>query len=125
MSELSGRQWPIIGRFEYSFLALASAVVKDTQTLILAHLFSGIFSASPLTIVPACFVDLYSNATQGIAVTVFVMVVFGEPFASSFVGGFITMSYLGWRWMMYISSIMGWLAFGLVLFYKELYGPVI
>jgi MFS transporter, DHA1 family, multidrug resistance protein len=43
-----------------------------------------------------------------------------------FIGGFIVTSYLGWRWTAYISSIMGWLSFGLiVLFMRESYPPVV
>lgn len=127
MSELSGRRWPLlIGLFGYSIFAVACATAKDTQTLMLCRFFSGFFSASPLAIVPACFADLYNNATRGIAISIFAMAVFVGPFASPFTGGFITMSYLGWRWTMYIASIMGWLAFGLVvLFCPETYAPAI
>lgn len=58
--------------------------------------------------------------------TAFAMAVFVGPFASPFIGGFITMSYLGWRWTMYISGIMGFLGFGLmIIFYKETYPPAI
>ena len=36
------------------------------------------------------------------------------------------MSYLGWRWTMYITSFMGFLSFGLVvLFLQETYAPAI
>jgi DHA1 family multidrug resistance protein-like MFS transporter len=127
MSELSGRRLPlVIGLFGFSIFAVASATAKDTQTLMICRFFSGFFSASPLAIVPACFADLYNNANRGIAISIFAMAVFVGPFASPFTGGFITMSYLGWRWTMYISSIMGWLAFGLtVLFVKETYAPAI
>lgn len=49
-----------------------------------------------------------------------------RPFASPFTGGFITMSYLGWRWTMYISCIMGFLSTVLcLLFLKETYAPAI
>lgn len=40
----------------------------------------------------------------------FAMAVFVGPFASPFTGGFITMSYLKWKWTMYISCIMGFLS---------------
>ena len=36
------------------------------------------------------------------------------------------MSYLGWRWTMYISSFMGFLTFALLLFFlEETYPPVV
>jgi DHA1 family multidrug resistance protein-like MFS transporter len=54
------------------------------------------------------------------------MAVFVGPFASPSIGGFITMSYLGWRWTMYISAIMGFLDFGLMIFFfEETYPPAI
>lgn len=101
MSELSGRRLPLIlGLFGYSIFSVATATAKDTQTLMLTRFFSGFFSASPLAIVPACFADLYDNRWRGIAISIFAMAVFVGPFASPFTGGFITMSYLGWRWTM-------------------------
>ena len=48
------------------------------------------------------------------------------PLLAPFIGGFITESYLGWRWTEYISSIMGWLSLTLLLlFMEETYPPVV
>lgn len=42
------------------------------------------------------------------------------------IGGFISISHLGWRWTEYVSAIMGFLAFGLILiFLPETYPPII
>ncbi|KAJ5563255.1 Major facilitator superfamily domain general substrate transporter [Penicillium sp. DV-2018c] len=126
-SELIGRRWPItIGMFGFSLFAVATATSKDVQTLMLTRFFAGFFSAAPLAIVPAVYTDLYNNQTRGVAIAMFAMAVFVGPFASPFTGGFITMSHLGWRWTMYISSIMGWLSTGLcLLFFKETYAPAV
>lgn len=126
-SELIGRRWPIcVGVFGYSIFAVAAAVSKDVQTLMLTRFFSGFFAASPIAIVPAIFADIYNNRTRGVAIAMFAMAVFVGPFASPFTGGFITMSYLGWRWTMYISSIMGFLSTVLcLLFLRETYAPAI
>jgi DHA1 family multidrug resistance protein-like MFS transporter len=127
LSELMGRRLPLlIGMFGFSIFSIAVAVAKDYQTVMLSRFFSGLFSASPLAVVPACYADLYNNNDRGIAITIFAMAVFMGPFTSPFIGGFITMSYLGWRWTMYISAIMGFLGFGLcVLFLRETYPPAI
>lgn len=127
MSELSGRKLPlVIGIFGFSIFSIGVAVAKDLQTVMLCRFFAGFFSASPLAVVPACFADMYSHKQRGIAITAFAMAVFVGPFASPFTGGFISMSYLGWRWTMYISAIMGFLSTGLlVLFYEETYAPAI
>ena len=48
------------------------------------------------------------------------------PMLGPSIGGFIVTSDLGWRWTAYVSSIMGWLSFGLiVLFLRESYPPVV
>jgi len=127
LSELSGRRIPlIIGMFGYSLFSIAVATGKDYQTLMLCRVFAGFFSSSPLGVVPACFADMYNNRDRGMAITVFAMAVFMGPFVSPCIGGFITMSYLGWRWTMYISAIMGFLGVGLcLLFLKETYPPAI
>ncbi|KAJ5975570.1 hypothetical protein N7481_009277 [Penicillium waksmanii] len=127
MSELIGRKMPlIVGMFGYSLFTVAAATAKDVQTLMLTRFFAGFCSASPIAIVPAVFADIWNNQTRGVAIAMFAMAVFVGPFASPFTGGFITMSYLGWRWTMYIACIMGFLAVGLCLvFLKETYAPAI
>ncbi|KAL2823794.1 MFS general substrate transporter [Aspergillus cavernicola] len=126
-SELSGRRWPITaGVFGYSLFTIATATAKDVQTIMLTRFFAGFFAASPLSIVPAAFADIYNNRQRGVAVACFAMAVFVGPFASPFTGGFIVMSYLHWRWTMYISAIMGFLGTILLLFFfKETYAPII
>ncbi|PKY01063.1 MFS general substrate transporter [Aspergillus campestris IBT 28561] len=126
-SELIGRRWPITaGVFGYSIFTIATATAKDVQTLMLTRFFAGLFGASPLAIVPATFADMYSNRTRGVAIAMFAMAVFVGPFASPFTGGFIVMSYLGWRWTMYISAIMGFLGTVLLLvFFRETYAPLV
>jgi DHA1 family multidrug resistance protein-like MFS transporter len=126
MSELSGRLKPIIiGMIGFSIFTIGAATAKDFQTLMLTRYFAGCFAASVLTVAPACLADMYNNRERGLAVAPFAMGVFLGPFASPFVGGFIVDSYLGWRWTMYISSIMGFLGIGLLVFYRETYPPAI
>lgn len=49
-----------------------------------------------------------------------------SQFTGPFIGGFITKSYLGWRWTAYIPAIMGFAACVLAVFFqRESYGPVI
>ncbi|KAF2164538.1 hypothetical protein M409DRAFT_37044 [Zasmidium cellare ATCC 36951] len=127
LSELKRRRLPLlIGMFGYSVFTIGSATCKDTQTLMLTRFFAGFFGASPLSIVPACFADMFDNAQRGIAITAFAMAVFVGPFLSPIIGGFITISSIHWRWTMYISAIMGFLGLiGLVFFVPESYPPAI
>ncbi|OJJ32626.1 hypothetical protein ASPWEDRAFT_116391 [Aspergillus wentii DTO 134E9] len=126
-SELIGRRWPLsIGLLGCGIFNIACAAGKDIQTIMICRFFAGFFSASPVSVVPAVFADLFNNAQRGVVMSVFCMAVFIGPFAAPFVGGFIVMSDLGWRWTMYISAIMVFLAFILIFaFLKESYAPVI
>ncbi|KAK1812881.1 hypothetical protein LTR12_012765 [Friedmanniomyces endolithicus] len=87
---------------------------------------TGFFGACPLTTVGAVFADLFNNRQRGLAVTVFSIAVFSGPLLAPFTGGFITESYLGWRWTEYITALMGLLGLGLsLIFLEETYPPVI
>ncbi|KAK0645337.1 putative MFS-type transporter [Lasiodiplodia hormozganensis] len=126
-SELYGRRKPlIISSFGFSIFFIACATAKDLQTVLLCRFWSGFFGACPLTTVAAVFSDMFDNRTRGIAITVFSMTVFTGPLLAPFIGGFITMSYLGWRWTQYIVSFMGFFAFAInICFLQETYPPVI
>ncbi|KAK1139242.1 hypothetical protein N8T08_001172 [Aspergillus melleus] len=126
-SELIGRRWPLcIGLFGCGIFTVACGAAKDIQTIMLCRFFGGFFAASPVSIVPAVFADLFNNAQRGAVMSIFCMAVFIGPFAAPFVGGFIATSDLGWRWTMYISAIMIFSGFALVLFFlDESYAPVI
>ncbi|KAG7285130.1 hypothetical protein NEMBOFW57_009751 [Staphylotrichum longicolle] len=126
-SELKGRRLPlVIAMFGFSIFNISNAVAKDLQTVLITRFFAGFFGACPLAVVAAVFSDMFDNRTRGIAITVFSMTVFTGPLLAPFIGGFITESYLGWRWTSYIVSFMGFLAFFLDLFFlRETYPPTI
>lgn len=116
----------VVSMFGFSIFNIAVAVGKDLQTVLICRFWAGFFGACPLAVVAAVFSDIFDNRTRGIAITVFSMTVFTGPLLAPFIGGFITDSYLGWRWTEYITSFMGFLAFGLnVIFLEESYAPAI
>ncbi|AEO71516.1 b69ea4ca-cddd-420e-a3bd-f8ef84aed8b4 [Thermothielavioides terrestris] len=127
LSELKGRRLPlVVAMFGFSIFNISNAVAKDLQTVLITRFFAGFFGACPLAVVAAVFSDMFDNRTRGIAITVFSMTVFTGPLLAPFIGGFITTSYLGWRWTSYIVSFMGFLAFALdFLFFQETYPPAI
>lgn len=127
LSELKGRRFPlVIAMFGFSLFSIACATGKDIQTILICRFFSGFFGACPLAVVAAVFSDMFDNRTRGTAITLFSMAVFTGPLLAPFIGGFITESYLGWRWTEYLPTIMGFTAFFLDLFFlEETYPPVI
>lgn len=127
LSELYGRRIPIIvAVFGFSIFTIGVATAENLQTIMICRFFSGAFGSAPLVLVAAVFSDIFSNEVRGLAIAVFSVTVFMGPLLAPFIGGFIVDSYLGWRWTMYISAIMGFTAFGLcLLFLEESYGPVV
>ncbi|KAH0368844.1 MFS general substrate transporter, partial [Aureobasidium melanogenum] len=127
MSELYGRRIPLLlASFGFSIFSIAVAVGKDLQTILICRFFGGFMGACPLTVVGAVFADMFNNAQRGVAVTVFSIAVFSGPLLAPFIGGFITTSYLGWRWCEYITAIMGFTGLALLVFLlEETYPPVI
>ena len=72
----------------------------------LCRFFGGVFASAPLAIVGGTLADFFGPVDRGIAVCVFAAATFIGPIAGPIMGGFITQSYLGWRWTAYITLIM-------------------
>ena len=127
VSELYGRRTPIIiAAAGFSIFNTAVACSKDYQTLMISRFFSGFFGSAPLAITGAVFADMFDNSTRGIAVAAFAAALYAGPFSGPMVGGFISKSYLGWRWTAWLPALMGYVSFILsVYFQEETYGPVI
>lgn len=126
-SELYGRKAPLlIASFGFCIFNIAVATAKDAQTVFISRFFAGFMGACPITCVGAVFADLFSNRQRGLAITVFSMTVFTGPLIAPFVGGFIVMSDLGWRWTEWITAILGFIGLALsLIFLEETYPPVI
>lgn len=109
-----------------AIFTIASAVAKDIQTLIICRFFAGMFGVSQLSVVPGVLSDIYNNSHRGVAITLYSLTVFVGPFGAPFTGNFITTSFLGWRWTLYIPAFMGFACGSLfVLFLRETYVPVL
>lgn len=107
MSELKGRRLPLIlGIFGFSIFQIAVAVAKDAQTVLICRFWGGFFASCPLAVVGAVFADVFTQETRVSAIAVFSMAVFSGPLIAPIAGGFITESYLGWRWTEYVTAIM-------------------
>ena len=119
-SEFIGRRWPLcVGMVGCSIFNIGSAAAKDIQTLIICRFFAGIFGASPLCVVPAVLADIYTNVHRGVAISIYALAVFGGPLLAPVVGGFISISDLGWRWTLYLPAIMGFLDVILLLIWLK------
>ncbi|KAK9369168.1 major facilitator superfamily domain-containing protein [Lipomyces kononenkoae] len=125
ISELYGRRPPtLISTFVTAIFHMAVARSADIASIMICRFFAGFFGASCLAVVPASFADIFGNKTRGMAIAIFATCVFTGPLIAPVVGGFIVTSYLGWRWTSYLTSIMGFASFALVVcFMDETYPP--
>ncbi|RFU28006.1 hypothetical protein B7463_g8324, partial [Scytalidium lignicola] len=113
-SEVWGRKVPMFtGYFIFAIFQIPIAVSQNIYTILICRFFGGFFASSPLAIVGGSFVDFWPPLERGIAVCVFASATFIGPVAGPIMGGFITQSYLGWRWTAYITLIMA-MFFGLI-----------
>ena len=108
LSELYGRKWPVtIGKLIFVCFIFGAGAAQDVAGIMLCRFFAGVFASAPLAVVGAAFGDMFSNATRGIAIAAFSLLVFAGPFISPICSAFIAQSYLGWRWTQYLTGIMG------------------
>lgn len=126
ISELYGRKTPLfVGMLAFSIFEIPVAVATNVETIFICRFLAGLFASAPLAIVcmPFCRVnlffapneeqnggllaDIFNPIDRGVAVAVFAAATFIGPVAGPVIGGFITESYLRWRWTQYITAIIG------------------
>ena len=92
----------------------------------LSRFLIGLFGSAPLAIVGGTLADFWGPVERGFALGLFAGATFIGPVAGPIMGGFITQSYLGWRWTAWITLIMA-AFFGPLAFFicSESYAPVL
>ncbi|KAJ5709784.1 hypothetical protein N7493_010075 [Penicillium malachiteum] len=127
MSELYGRRLPLfIGYTIFTIFQIPVAVAHNIQQIMIFRFLIGIFGCSPLAVVGGAMADLWNPVDRGVAIALFSGATFLGPIVGPIMGGFITQSYLGWRWTAWITLIAAG-SFGILAFLviPETYGPKI
>ena len=92
----------------------------------LCRFFGGLFGSAPLAIIGGTLADFWGPVERAFALGLFAGATFVGPVAGPIVGGFITQSYLGWRWTAWITLIMSaFLGILACLICSESYAPVL
>lgn len=106
-SEAYGRRVPLfIGYALFGIFNIPVAVARNVETIMLGRFFGGFFASAPLAIVGGAMSDIWDPIPRAYAICVFAAGAFTGPVAGPIIGGFVTMSYLGWRWTAWITLIM-------------------
>jgi multidrug resistance protein len=125
VSELYGRRLPLFSGYAvFAIFQIPVAVAQNLQTIMIFRFLIGVFGCSPLAVVGGAMADLWDPVDRAVAIAMFSSATFLGPVLGPIVGGFITDSYLGWRWTAWItliaSSFFGLLALIVV---PETYAP--
>jgi multidrug resistance protein len=127
VSELYGRKIPLFtGFFIFAIFNIPVAVAQNIETVMLCRFLGGFFGSAPLGVVGGALADIWDPVNRGIAIAVFSGATFIGPVFGPILGGFVTMSHLGWRWTAWLTLIMASL-FGSIGFIviPETYAPVL
>ncbi|KAJ5770246.1 uncharacterized protein N7511_002297 [Penicillium nucicola] len=127
LSELYGRRIPLFSGYAiFAIFQIPVAVAQNLETVLVCRFLVGVFGCSPLAVVGGAMADIWNPVDRAVAIAMFSSATFLGPVLGPIIGGFITDSYLGWRWTAWITLIASSF-FGLValLVVPETYGPVL
>ncbi|RDW79179.1 MFS transporter [Aspergillus mulundensis] len=127
MSELYGRKYPLfLGYSLFAIFQIPVAVAKNVETILVCRFLMGFLGCSPLAVVGGAMADFWDPVDRAIAIALFSAATFVGPVLGPIVGGFLTDSYLGWRWTAWITLIASG-SFGTIAWFvvPETYHPVL
>ncbi|PRT52694.1 Polyamine transporter 1 [Wickerhamiella sorbophila] len=127
LSEIYGRKVPVVvSTFINAAFTFWTATADHFYHLMLYRFFSGVFASAPLVIVAAAYADMLQTKTRGGAISLFSLCVMGGPLLAPVAGGYIVNSFLGWRWVFYITGILtSFATVVFALFGEETYHPIV
>ncbi|KAJ4359958.1 uncharacterized protein N0V89_000517 [Didymosphaeria variabile] len=118
MSEVLGRRTPLLcGYALFAIFQIPVAVAQNITTVCVGRFLGGFFAAAPLSVVGGILADLWDPIPRSYAICIFAAGGFAGPVAGPIAGGFITQSYLGWRWTSWITLIMAGVVGALAFFF--------
>ncbi|MCJ1223373.1 hypothetical protein MMC12_000013 [Toensbergia leucococca] len=126
-SELLGRTIPLyLGFVCFMIFQVPVAVASNIETILLCRFLGGMFGCAPLAVVGGALSDMWDPVGRGVAICFFAAALLLGPVIGPIVGGFVTESYLSWRWTAWITLIVAavFLVFGACTIHES-YAPVL
>ncbi|KXS95358.1 hypothetical protein AC578_8286 [Pseudocercospora eumusae] len=106
-SEIWGRRAPLFaGYICFAIFQIPVAVAQNVETIMLCRFLGGFTASAPLAVVGGAMADMWNPLQRAYAICAFAGGAFSGPVAGPIIGGFVTESYLGWRWTQWITLIM-------------------
>ncbi|TFK47416.1 MFS polyamine transporter [Heliocybe sulcata] len=126
-SELLGRRPVFTGPLiAFTLLHLGQALAQNLQTLLVTRFLAGFFAVAPMTTCGGVIADIWDAVGRGKSTSMFSASVFVGPVMGPIVAGFVSESYLGWRWVFWLMMIFaGACCVVGIIFLPETYAPVL
>ncbi|KIY53724.1 MFS polyamine transporter [Fistulina hepatica ATCC 64428] len=110
----------------YTIFHLGQSLAPNITTLLVTRFLCGFFAVAPITNCSGVIADIWDATGRGPARAAFLFCLFLGPTIGPIIGGFVTESYLGWRWVFWVMMIFAG-ACTLLMFITipETYAPVL
>ncbi|EPS94252.1 hypothetical protein FOMPIDRAFT_130374 [Fomitopsis schrenkii] len=127
LSEQYGRRPIFLVSFPvYICFTLGCGLSKNTASIMIFRLLSGMFAAAPMSNSGALISDIWDAQTRGKALSLFIISPFMAPACGTILSGYLAESTLSWRWLFWIMAMMAGVSLVLIVFtLPETYGPVL
>jgi MFS transporter, DHA1 family, multidrug resistance protein len=128
LSERVGRKIPIvIGVTLFATFCVPIALAQNFYTILICRFFSGLFGSASMAVTGGAVADVWADPImRGVGMDVFILTGYLGPVLGPIIGNFITRSYLGWRWVMWVTAIV---SYGFIIFFfftvPETYAPAL
>lgn len=104
---------------------MASGLAPNLHGHLIFRFFAGLFASTPLTCAGGTVADLWNPLEKTYAFPVYALPAFVGPMIGQIIGSYIPVT-LGWRWLEWVTLIMGGVVLALVLLFQpETYGSLI
>lgn len=126
-SELYGRKTPLFLAYTaFVFSQVPVGLAHDAQTVLIFRLLGGVAASGSSAIVGGLLSDIFEPVGLGTAIAIYSATTLIGPSVGGIIGGIVVESYLGWRWIVWLTMIQG-LVFGVIGFVllPETYVPVV
>ncbi|KAI8338548.1 major facilitator superfamily domain-containing protein [Chlamydoabsidia padenii] len=125
LSERIGRRWIYVGgTFFFTVFSILCGISPNIGAFMTFRLLQGIFGSIGMALGGGSCSDLFASHERGSAMSVYMLGTILGPAVAPISGGYIS-KYLGWRWIFYITTIMGGVLCLLSFFFLQetLYRP--
>ena len=103
------------GYIVFAIFQIPVAVAQNVETIMLGRFIGGFAASAPLAVTGGALADIWGPLERAYAICVFASSAFSGPVLGPIVGGFVTESYLGWRWTAWLTLILAALFGGIGL----------